>query len=100
MSEIDALFRRTRAGEHDAFTAWVRLCEMPLRNSLRRFARAVDVEAVLQEGLLRMWRLAPTLELEGKDASLRMAHTIVRRLAISEARRPVSACVYIAASSA
>ena len=87
MSETDQLFRRVQEGSSQAFTSWVRLCEMPLRSTLRSFARGVDVEAVLQEGLLRIWRLAPTLELKGKDASLRLALRIVRNLAISETRR-------------
>jgi len=87
MTEIDQLFRQTQGGRQQAFASWVRLCEMPLRKRLRSFARTVDVEAVLQEGLLRMWRLAPTLELEGPNASLRLALTIVHRLAIAETRR-------------
>ena len=41
----------------------------------------------MQEGLLRMWKLAPTLELEGVNASLRFAHKVVRNLALMEARR-------------
>ncbi len=87
MSEIDQLYRRTREGDREAFTSWVRLCEIPLRKGLRPFAPAVDVEAVLQEGLLRMWRLAPRQELKGNDASLRFALRLVRNLALSEAKR-------------
>lgn len=87
MTEADSLYRGTQAGDVEAFTAWVRLAEMPLRRSLRSFARRVDVEAVLQEGLLRMWMLAPSLELTGASASLRYAFVLVRRLALSEERR-------------
>ena len=87
MTELDSLYRGTQAGDVESFTAWVRLAEMPLRRSLRSFARSVDVEAILQEGLLRMWTLAPSLELSGADASLRYAFVLVRRLAISEERR-------------
>jgi DNA-directed RNA polymerase specialized sigma24 family protein len=87
VSEIDRAFERTREGETEAFTSWVRFCEVPLRKNLRSFARVVDVEAVMQECLLRMWRLAPTLELSGEDASLRYALTMSRNLALSEARR-------------
>jgi len=87
MTHIDQFYLQTQEGRHDAFTSWVSLCEMPLRKSLRSFARVVDVESVLQEGLLRMWRLAPKLKLEGENASLRLALRIVRNLAISEARR-------------
>lgn len=87
MTEADSLYKGTQAGDVEAFTAWVRLAEMPLRRSLRSFARSVDVEVVLQEGLLRMWMLAPRLELSGANASLRYALVLVRRLALSEQRR-------------
>jgi DNA-directed RNA polymerase specialized sigma24 family protein len=63
------------------------LCEPPLRKSLRGFARYVDVEGVVQEGLLRMWRLAPSLSLTGENASLRYALRLVRHLAVDETRR-------------
>jgi DNA-directed RNA polymerase specialized sigma24 family protein len=87
VSEIDECYRRAQAGDEAAFAAWVRRCDLPLRKSLRSFAPAVDVESVLQEGLLRMWRLAPTLVLAGQNASLRYALRLVRNLAISEGRR-------------
>ncbi|MCP3982089.1 MAG: hypothetical protein GY716_22515 [bacterium] len=87
MNDLDRAWETTRAGSHHGFSAWVKLCELPLRRSLRSFARVVDTESVLQEGLLRMWRLAPTKELEGENASLRMALRLVRNLAISETRR-------------
>jgi len=87
VSEIDEAYERTQEGDHEAFTSWVRLCETPLRKSLRSFASVVDVEAVLQEGLARMWILAPRLELEGENASLRYALRLVRNVALSEARR-------------
>ncbi|MHC4210719.1 MAG: hypothetical protein ACYSWT_13510, partial [Planctomycetota bacterium] len=69
MSAIDDAYERTQEGDQEAFTSWVRLCETPLRKSLRPFAPYVDVESVVQEGLLRMWTLAPTLTLEGENAS-------------------------------
>jgi DNA-directed RNA polymerase specialized sigma24 family protein len=84
---IDERYRRVQQGDPEAFASWVRLCEAPLHRSLRGFAAVIDVEAVLQEGLLRMWKLAPTLTLEGENASLRYALAIVRRLALSEIRR-------------
>ena len=87
MSDLDNAFVRTQLGDRDAFTDWVRSVEPPLRASLRRFARQADVEAILQEGLMRMWVLAPTLKLEGKHASLRYAATIVRNLAVREAQK-------------
>lgn len=87
MTSLDDDFRRTQLGDGEAFARWVRRVEPQLRAVLRRFARAVDVEAVLQEGLLRMWLLAPTLDLTGKHASLPYASTIVRNLAVHEAKR-------------
>jgi DNA-directed RNA polymerase specialized sigma24 family protein len=87
MSEIDQSYSGAQAGNEAAFAAWVRLVEMPLRRSLQSFARGVDVESVLQEGLLRMWVLAPRLALTGRDASLRYAFRLTQNLAISEARR-------------
>jgi DNA-directed RNA polymerase specialized sigma24 family protein len=87
VSAIDDAYKRTQEGDREAFTSWVRLCETPLRKSLRSFAPYVDVESVVQEGLLRMWLLAPTLTLEGENASLRYALRLVRNLALSEARR-------------
>jgi DNA-directed RNA polymerase specialized sigma24 family protein len=87
MTEADQAFQRTREGNSRAFADWVRLAEIPLRRSLRRYARLVDVEAVTQEGFLRMWVLAPTLELQGENASLRYAQVLMSNLARGEARR-------------
>ena len=87
MSAIDEVYRQTQAGEPLGFEAWVGMVESRLRNSLRSYARQVDVEAIVQEGLLRMWVLARTLVLEGEDASLRYALRIVRNLAGHETRR-------------
>jgi len=87
LTAIDESYRRTREGDRSAFSSWVRRCEQPLRKSLRPFARAVDTEAIVQETLLRMWRLAPRLALEGENASLRYASRLARNLALSEVRR-------------
>ena len=63
--------------------------EFPIRHSLRRFARAVDVEAVVQETFLRMWLFSQdnSRSLTGEDASLRFAIGLARNVARSEARR-------------
>ena len=63
--------------------------ERPIRLSLRRFARAVDVEGVVQETLMRMWLLArdASRPLTGEEASLRFALGMARNIARSEARR-------------
>lgn len=87
MTPIDESYRRAQHGDPDGFADWVRLVERPLRTTLRSFARVVDVEAIVQEGLLRMWVLAPTIALEGDDASLRYVARLARNLAAGEARR-------------
>ncbi len=86
-SDLDRAFARVRGGDPEAFADWLRSAEIPLRRSLETFARDVDIEAVLQEGLLRMWVLAPTLDLSGRNASLRYAIRITRNLALGEVRR-------------
>jgi len=87
VTDLDREYGAVQAGNQEAFSAWVRLVELPLRRSLRPFARVADVESLMQEGLLRMWVLAPRLELKGENASLRYAHRLLRNMAISEARR-------------
>jgi DNA-directed RNA polymerase specialized sigma24 family protein len=87
MSELDDAYLRAQSGDAVGFENWVRRVELPLRMSLRSFARQVDTEAIIQEGLLRMWVLAPTLALEGENASLRYALRVVYNLALHEAKR-------------
>jgi len=89
VTTIDAAFAKARAGGHEAFADWMGGVELPIRLSLRRFAQAVDVEAVVQETLLRMWLLSQEKgrELSGENASLRFAIGVARNIARSEARR-------------
>jgi DNA-directed RNA polymerase specialized sigma24 family protein len=89
LTEIDGLFTAAREGDVDSFEAWMGSVELPIRLSLRRFARAVDVESVVQETLMRMWVLAQDTErvLEGENASLRFALGMARNIARAEARR-------------
>lgn len=87
MTEVDQAYEWTRSGDPEGFADWVRRVELPLRSSLRSFARSVDVEAIVQEGLMRMWILAPTLALSGENASLRYAARLMRNLALQEVRR-------------
>ncbi len=87
MSELDDDFRRAQSGDPMGFEDWVRKVELPLRKGLRSFARHVDVEAIVQESLLRLWVLRSTLSLKGENASLRYALTVVRNLALQEAKR-------------
>jgi DNA-directed RNA polymerase specialized sigma24 family protein len=88
-TEIDALFARVRERDRVAFGQWMGRVERPIRVNLARFARAVDVEAIVQETLLRMWIVATEglRELQGPDASLRFAIGMARNLARAEARR-------------
>ncbi len=87
MSPIDAVFEQVRARSPAGFAEWLRLVELPLRASLRGFARVVDAEAVMQETLLRMWVVAERVELVGESASLRYALRVARNLALREAAR-------------
>ena len=88
MSDLDVHLPAIVAGDADAFGAWMAGAEPTLRAGLRRFAAQVDAEAVLQEGLLRVWQVAPRFVPDGRpDGLLRLAQRIVRNVAISAARR-------------
>jgi RNA polymerase sigma-70 factor (ECF subfamily) len=87
MTPVDAAWQEVRRGSEAGFRAWLPLVEPVLWRTLRSFAPAVDVEAIVQEALLRMWTIAPVQPLEGENASLRFALRLVRNLAIDEARR-------------
>ena len=96
MIDLDVHLAAIVAGDADAFARWMAGCELRIRDSLRSFATAVDVEAVLQEALVRVWQVAPRFEPDGQPNGLvRFAIRIARNLAISELRRtksrPVSA---------
>lgn len=71
-----------------AFARWMSACEPSVRESLRSFATLVDVEAVLQEALLRVWHASPRFAPDGQpNVLLRFAVRVARNLAISEVRR-------------
>ena len=71
-----------------AFARWMTVAEPNVRESLRSFVTVVDVEAVLQESLLRVWHASPRFVPDGQpNALLRFAVRIARNLAISEVRR-------------
>lgn len=86
---VEEAFRRARLGDRNAFAAWMSKVEIPLRRSFSRWARAVDVEVVIQETFLRMWLLAcdPQRPLEGSHASLKYAFGVARNVALEEIRR-------------
>jgi RNA polymerase sigma-70 factor (ECF subfamily) len=89
VTEIDALFARVRSGDAMAFAEWMGRVERPIRASLHRFSRAVDLEVVMQETFLRMWLMATRSDrlLQGEKASLRMALAVARNVAREEVRR-------------
>lgn len=94
MTDLDVHLPGIRQGDARAFGAWLAAAEPTLRRGLRSFARQVDVEAVLQEALLRVWQVAPRFEPDGKpDGLVRLAQRIGWNLAITETRRLKTAAV-------
>src|SRR5256885_8621435 len=88
MIDLDVHLAAITGGDTVAFGHWLAGSEPVVRESLRSFARVVDVEAVLQESLLRVWQVAPRFVADGKpNGLLRLALRIARNLAISETRR-------------
>lgn len=86
--DLDAHLPSIIAGDADAFGRWLAGAERPVRESLRSFATVVDVEAVLQEALLRVWQVAPRFVPDGRpNGLLRLGVRIARNLAVSEVRR-------------
>lgn len=86
--DLDEVALAIASGDTDAFAWWLARAEAPLRRSLGSFAGHVDVEAVLQESLLRIWQLAPRFRPDGKpNGLLRLARRIARNLALDALRR-------------
>jgi RNA polymerase sigma factor (sigma-70 family) len=86
--DLDVHLAAIVAGDAGAFARWLAGAEMPVRLSLASFAAVVDVEAVLQEALLRVWQVAPRFEPDGNPNGLvRFGVRIARNLAVSELRR-------------
>ena len=84
----DDLLAAVQAGDGGAFARWLAGAEGRLRDSLRSFAARVDVEAVLQEALLRVWQIAPRLASDGRpEVLLRVGIRVARNLAVSELRQ-------------
>ncbi len=83
----DSLLLAIQSGDANAFGRWMAEAEPRIRASLRSFASQVDTEAVLQETLLRIWQVAPRVEVDTRgDALLRMGVRIGRNLAIDHVR--------------
>jgi RNA polymerase sigma-70 factor (ECF subfamily) len=88
MTDLDEFLPAIVGGDADAFGLWVAGAEARLRLSLKSFASYVDVEAVLQETLIRLWQVAPRITPDGRsDVLLRYGVRIARNLAITEMRR-------------
>jgi len=86
--DLDVHLPAILAGDTTAFARWLAGAEPSVRDSLRSFAAVIDVEAVLQEALLRVWQVAPRFEPDGRpNGLLRFGVRIARNLAISEVRR-------------
>lgn len=90
--DLDVNLPGIAAGDPDAFGRWVSGAERPLRLALRSLAAQVDVEAIVQETLLRVWQVAPRVQpgvQSGGRANslLRLGHRIARNLALDELRR-------------
>lgn len=86
--DLDEELEAIKAGDTRAFARWVAGAELSLRAELRRFASVVDVEAVLQEALLRTWQVAPRVARDGEaNCLLRLSSRIAKNLAIDHARR-------------
>jgi RNA polymerase sigma-70 factor (ECF subfamily) len=86
--DLDVFVPKIVEGDTAAFGRWMARAEGPLRESLQTFATVVDVESVLQETLVRIWRVAPRFVDDGKPNGLfRLGLRIARNLAISEVRR-------------
>jgi RNA polymerase sigma factor (sigma-70 family) len=84
----EALLPAIAAGDVQAFASWLAEAEPRIRSSLSRFARSVDTEAVLQETLLRLWKVAARVQPDPRgDSLVRLGVQIAHNLAIDHARR-------------
>ena len=88
MTDLDVHLDAITGGDAVAFGRWIAGAEPTVRATLSSFATVVDVEAVLQEALLRVWQVAPKFVADGKPNGLvRLGIRIARNLAVSELRR-------------
>lgn len=86
--DLDVFLPAIVLRDTNAFGQWMARAEGPLRDSLRTFVTVVDVESVLQETLVRVWRVAPRFVPDGRPNGLfRLGRRIARNLAISEVRK-------------
>lgn len=91
-ADLDEAVAAVAAGDADAFAWWLARADLPLRRSLASFASHVDVEAILQESLLRVWQVAPRFRPDGRpNGLLRLARRIARNLALDALKREANA---------
>jgi DNA-directed RNA polymerase specialized sigma24 family protein len=75
-------------GDKDAWGRWFTNDELGLRRSLRRFAAVVDVEKIVQDTAIKVFRHAERIVPDGKPGFLiRWAVTVARNQAKTEATR-------------
>ena len=87
MNDLDRYLPGIVAGDATAFARWVAGAESRVRLSLARFADRVDTEVVVQETLLRIWQVAPRVEVDGRgDSLLRLSIRMARNIAIDQVR--------------
>jgi RNA polymerase sigma factor (sigma-70 family) len=87
-TDLDEYLAGIIDGDTRAFGKWLAGAEPAVRNSLRSFAQAIDVESVIQETLLRVWQTAPRFIPGARvNSLLGYAMRIGYNLAIDEVRR-------------
>lgn len=87
-ADRDALLPAIASGDVQAFAVWLGHAEPRVRLSLAKFARAIDSEAIVQEALLRIWQVAPRVNVDARgDTLVRLAVQIAHNLAIDCVRR-------------
>jgi RNA polymerase sigma-70 factor (ECF subfamily) len=88
LQDLDLLQPAIAQGDAEAFGEFLASAEWELRESLRSFAKKLDVEAIVQESALRLWQVAPSFQPDGRpNGLLRLLVRIARNLAIDELRR-------------
>jgi RNA polymerase sigma factor (sigma-70 family) len=85
--EVDEL-RAIAARDATAFTRWFARCEIPLKQSLRRFAEIVDVESVAQDAAFKVWEHADRITPDRRPGFLlRWTKTVALNDARNKVRR-------------
>lgn len=84
VAELQAIAER----DLEAFSRWFARCEIHLRTSLRSFEQFVDVEAVVQDTVIKVWEDPLRIRPDGRPGFLlRWARTVALNAARNAARR-------------